>query len=113
MDSLLTSCRFPIFDLWEQATRSRAAATVFLAAFLTVALVAVNAIFQTASRLTWAFSRDNALFFSQKLSFVDARFHTPILAIALNGVAVALIGILYPLSTTGESALLVKPQFGW
>ncbi|EAU32129.1 predicted protein [Aspergillus terreus NIH2624] len=65
--SLDTPTGYPIYYIWEKATQSPAAATVFMAATFVVSCVALNAVHQTSSRLTWSFARDEALFFSRKL----------------------------------------------
>jgi len=93
--------RFPIYYIWEQATRSPAAGTAFMAALFVVSCVALNAVHQTASRLTWSFARDEALFFSSKLEIIHHTLNVPVLALILNGILVLLVGIVYVCSSTG------------
>lgn len=85
----------------ESAARSPAAATVFMAALFVVSCVALTAVHQTASRLTWSFARDEALFFSSRLSKIHPSLGVPVLALILNGILVLLVGIVYIISTTG------------
>ncbi|KAL2868040.1 putative choline transport protein [Aspergillus lucknowensis] len=49
--SLTTKTRFPIYFTWE-TIHSPAAATVFMASLFVISCVALNAVHQTASRLT-------------------------------------------------------------
>jgi choline transport protein len=94
--------RFPIFFIWEKATHSPAAATVFMACLFVITCVAFNAVHQTASRLTWSFARDDALFFSKKLSSVHHSLGVPVYALVLDGILVFLVGIVYICSSTGK-----------
>ncbi|RDK41434.1 amino acid transporter [Aspergillus phoenicis ATCC 13157] len=98
--SLTTPTGFPIYFIWEKATRSPTAATVFMVALFVVSFVALNAVHQTASRLTWSFARDDALFFSSRLSSIHPTLGVPVWAILLDGAAVLLVGIVYVCSTT-------------
>lgn len=97
-----SSVRFPIYFLWEKATRSPAAATVFMAALFAVSCVALNAVHQTASRLTWSFARDDALFDSHRLARVSPSLGVPVYALVSNGIVVLLVGIVYVASSTGS-----------
>ncbi|EGU74146.1 hypothetical protein FOXB_15343, partial [Fusarium oxysporum f. sp. conglutinans Fo5176] len=61
-ESLLTTpTGFPIYALWHQATGSLPGATVLMVALLCVMMSALNAVHQTASRLTWSSARDDAI----------------------------------------------------
>ncbi|PWY89087.1 choline transporter [Aspergillus heteromorphus CBS 117.55] len=104
--SLDTPTGFPIYFIWEKATHSAVAGTVFMVAMFVVSFVALNAVHQTASRLTWSFARDNALFFSHRLSSIHPSLGVPVYAIFLNGFAVLLVGIVYVCSTTAFNAFI-------
>ncbi|PYH93950.1 choline transporter [Aspergillus ellipticus CBS 707.79] len=104
--SLSTPTGFPIYFIWEKATHSPIAATAFMAAMFVVSFVALNAVHQTASRLTWSFARDNALFFSHRLSSIHPSLGVPVNALILDGVAVLLVGIVYVCSTTAFNAFI-------
>lgn len=93
--------RVPIYKIWMQATNSPIAGTVFMACLFTVSCVALNAVHQTASRMTWSFARDDALFGSRWLGRVHEELNVPIYAVVANGAIVMLIGIVYVCSTTG------------
>lgn len=82
---------------------SRAGSTVLMAAMFTVTLVALNAVHQTASRMTWSFARDNALLGSKWLSRVHPTLNVPVYALVFNGVVVMLLGVVYVCSTNGTS----------
>ncbi|THC94792.1 hypothetical protein EYZ11_005738 [Aspergillus tanneri] len=98
--------RFPIYFIWEKATRLPAAATVFMVCLFVVSCVALNAVHQTASRLTWSFARDEALFFSRKLASVSPSVGVPVHALVLNGFCVLLLGVVYVASTTAFNAFI-------
>lgn len=61
---------------------------------------------QTASRLTYAFARDNAIIFSPKLATVSEKYGVPIYALLANGVVVAVIGFVYLGSTSAFNAMV-------
>jgi choline transport protein len=77
-----------------------------MAALVVVSAVAFNAVHQTASRLTWSFARDDALFFSRRFASVHPSLNVPVYSLLLNGLLVLLIGIVYVCSTTGMSRQL-------
>ncbi|KAL4771561.1 amino acid/polyamine transporter I [Aspergillus nidulans var. acristatus] len=104
--SLSTKTGFPIFFIWEKATHSPAAATVFMACLFVITCVAFNAVHQTASRLTWSFARDDALFFSKKLSSVHHSLGVPVYALVLDGILVFLVGIVYICSSTAFNSFI-------
>ncbi|RLM02011.1 hypothetical protein CFD26_109119 [Aspergillus turcosus] len=104
--SLSSPTGFPIYFIWEKATRSPTAATIFMAALVVISAVAFNAVHQTASRLTWSFARDEALFFSRRLASVHPSLNVPVYALLLNGLLVLLVGIVYVCSTTAFNAFI-------
>ncbi|KAL4885201.1 amino acid/polyamine transporter I [Aspergillus karnatakaensis] len=105
-DSLTTNTGFPIYFVWEKATHSLAAATVFMASLFTISCVAFNAVHQTASRLTWSFARDEALFFSKTLASIHPSLGIPLYSLILNGVLVFLVGIVYVCSSTAFNSFI-------
>ena len=97
----LTHARIPLYEIWHQATQSKIAATIlilFLAMALIFTLIAVQ---QTASRLTWALARDDALVYSDKIKLLDNKFKVPIWALIINSMWVFVIGCIYLGSSTG------------
>jgi choline transport protein len=74
------------------------------------ALFALNASHQTASRLTWSFARDDALFGSYWLGKVDSTQGVPIFALIFNFGVMVIIGCIYLASTSAVSCLHRRPQ---
>ncbi|KAL6234760.1 hypothetical protein BDW75DRAFT_230860 [Aspergillus navahoensis] len=105
-ESLSTKTGFPIYFIWERATHSSAAATVFMASLFVISCVTFNAVHQTASRLTWSFARDDALFFSNKLSSIHSSLGVPVYALVLDGILVFLVGIVYVCSSTAFNSFI-------
>lgn len=107
----------PIYEIWYQATRSGAAATVFIVMLMMLALFALNAIVEVSSRLTWAFARDNALFGSRFLGEVHPKLQVPVWALVANAGVIFIIGCIYLGSSTafhafvGSSLLLQQCSF--
>ncbi|KAH7386800.1 amino acid/polyamine transporter I [Phaeosphaeria sp. MPI-PUGE-AT-0046c] len=96
----------PIYEIWRQATSSDVAATFFLASLLIMALFALNGSQQTASRLTWSFARDNAVFGSRWLSQISPRQEVPIFALVFNFAIMFIIGCVYLGSTSAFNAFI-------
>lgn len=96
----------PIYEIWNQATRSNIAPTVFICLLVLIAFFALNGCQQTASRLTWAFARDDALAFSKYLGIINPRFQVPIYALCANSAVVFIIGCIYLASSTAFNALI-------
>lgn len=97
----------PIYEIWHQATSSRAAATTFMVLLLIAALVALTAVQQTASRLTWSLGRDDALLGSARfLSVIHPTLHVPVYALVLNNTVVFLIGFVFLGSSTAFNSFI-------
>lgn len=92
----------PLYSLWEVSTNSKACATVFTVGIIWIAFFGLNAVHQTASRLTWAFACDNGLVFSTFLDRIDPKLKIPVYALGLNYFACFLIGFLYLASSSGK-----------
>lgn len=60
----------------------------------------------TASRLTWGFARDGGLPWSKYFSRVDPTWRVPARALWLQGLLIALVGILYLFASTVLQAIL-------
>lgn len=73
---------------------------------LLLACFALNACMETASRLTWAFARDNALLSSRFLGSVHPRFKVPVWALVANSTVIAIIGFIYLGSSTAFNAFI-------
>lgn len=61
----------------------------------------LNAIYQTSSRLIWAFARDNAFAFSSFFGQVHPVLEVPVYALILNWFIVTVCGLLLIASPTG------------
>lgn len=96
----------PIYEIFRQSTRSDAAATVFLVSLTVMTLVALNGSHQTASRLTWSFARDNAIFGSQWLSKISPNQQVPIAALLFNFAIMFIIGCIYLGSTSAFNSFI-------
>lgn len=96
----------PIYEIWYQATRSQAAATVFIFLLLSIALFSLNAVVESSSRLTWSFARDNALIGSKFLGQVHPRLHVPVWALLANAFVIFIIGCIYLGSSTAFNAFI-------
>lgn len=95
-----------MFEIWRQATESDIAATVFLVLLLLAALFALNATHQTASRLTWSFARDDALFGSRWLGKINPRQQVPMAALLFNFGVMFVIGCIYLGSASAFNAFI-------
>ena len=97
----------PIYEIWRQATSSHAAAMVFMALLFIGAIVALTAVQQTASRLTWSLGRDNAFLLSKRyLSVVHPKLQVPVYALLFNAVVVFIIGFIFLGSSTAFNAFI-------
>ncbi|KAL5365318.1 amino acid transporter [Aspergillus floccosus] len=96
----------PIYEIWYQATRSQAAATVFIFILLAIALFSLNAVVESSSRLTWSFARDNALLGSRFLGQVHPRLQVPVWALLANAAVIFIIGCIYLGSSTAFNAFI-------
>ncbi|KAK4543044.1 hypothetical protein LTR36_005821 [Oleoguttula mirabilis] len=105
-DVLDTPTGVPIYELWRQATRSEAAATVFLIVVFLCGIFALIGSMQTSSRLTWAFGRDNALLYSSYFGQISPTFGVPIYALLFNSFVIFIIGCVYLGSSTAFNAIL-------
>lgn len=96
----------PIYEIWVQATRSATAGTVFVACFLVIALISLNACQEVAARLTWAFARDNALIGSSFMAQVDKKLKIPVWALVANSFVIFILGCIYLGSTAAFNAFV-------
>lgn len=71
-----------------------------------MALFALNGSHQTASRLTWSFARDNAMFGSQWLNKISPKQEVPIAALIFNFIIMFVIGCIYLGSTSAFNAFI-------
>lgn len=77
-----------------------------MAVVLLAALVALAAVQQTASRLTWSFARDSALVGSQFFGQIHPRLGVPVWSLVANAFVVLIIGCIYLGSSTAFNAFI-------
>ncbi|KAI9757776.1 MAG: hypothetical protein M4579_003312 [Chaenotheca gracillima] len=90
---------YPFIEIFYQATRSYGGATAMTCVILALVFFATIGLIATASRMTWAFARDNALPGSYWLAKVEPRSALPLYSI---GVTVG-ISVLLALINIGSS----------
>ncbi|KAL7268833.1 hypothetical protein RUND412_008523 [Rhizina undulata] len=106
LEQVISSPHGPLLEIFYNATGSRVIA-VCLDMFPLLCLVfATTGIMTTASRMVYAFARDNGLPFSPQLSKIHPTLSTPLNALILTTTSVLLIGLLYFLSSTAFNAIL-------
>ncbi|KAJ5811900.1 hypothetical protein N7474_008201, partial [Penicillium riverlandense] len=101
-----TATGVPIYEIWIQATHSGAAATVFIFLLALIGFFSLNGCQQTASRLTWAFARDDALILSKYFSRIHSRLQVPVYCLVANAAVIFVIGCIYLASSTAFNALI-------
>lgn len=104
LDSVLGS-DVPFMQLVQDAVGLQGAA-VLLALFIFNGLGQGISVFTTGSRLTWGFARDGGIPFSAYFAKVDPTWKVPARAIVLQGVVVALVGVLYLFANTVLEAII-------
>lgn len=72
-DATETPTGYPFIEIFFQATNSPAGATTMVCDILALIFFATTGLIATASRMTWAFARDNGLPGSQWLAEVCRR----------------------------------------
>ncbi|KAA8910655.1 hypothetical protein TRICI_004089 [Trichomonascus ciferrii] len=96
----------PLYDIWVQASNSKAFGLFFMIILFIVTLGAMTAASTTASRLTWSFARDNGLLCSSYLGYVNPKFEVPLWSIFFNSFLVFVCGCIYLASSTVFNALI-------
>ncbi len=100
---MLIASSVPLYEIIAQATRSRAATTVFMVLMTSVAFLTLIGSVLAASRITWSFARDEALVFSGFVKKINHKQDVPIFALCFNAFWISAIGCIYLGSTTGNS----------
>ncbi|EXJ89092.1 hypothetical protein A1O3_02156 [Capronia epimyces CBS 606.96] len=107
LDSVLaTPTGVPILEIFYQATRSKAASIFLLCILFYLTCAATVASQQTANRLVWAFARDGALPYSDRLQSIHPRHKMPRNAAILCWAIIAVLGFVYLGSSTAFNALV-------
>ncbi|KAL9122703.1 MAG: hypothetical protein Q9187_000741 [Circinaria calcarea] len=103
---LSTRTGVPLYEIFAQATDSRVATTVFMVLMTSVAFLTLLGSVLAASRITWAFARDDALIWSKYIKKIDPKRDVPVWALLFNALWILIIGCIYLGSTTGKPLVL-------
>lgn len=102
----LTTISFPLYEVWHQAIKSSAAATIFIVLLIIVLSFTCLAAQQTSSRLIWSFARDDALLFSNRLKRLHPRLNVPVWALLYSWFWAFILGCIYLGSSTAFNAIV-------
>ncbi|GAM90464.1 hypothetical protein ANO11243_085080 [Dothideomycetidae sp. 11243] len=104
--SAVQAASVPNLEVMLQATGSKAAAT-FIQAYLTLLYyTCCPSQIITASRITWAFARDNGLPYSDYFKVVSKTYQIPVRTAMLSVVFCAIYGLLWIASTQAFNSLV-------
>ncbi|KAF2004153.1 amino acid transporter-like protein [Amniculicola lignicola CBS 123094] len=95
-EAVVSPTGFPFIDIFVYGTGSISGGTGLTAIVLSINIFSVTAVLATASRMLWAFSRENGLPFSNIIARVDTRTRLPLYAIGVTcaiNVCLSLINI--------------------
>ncbi|KAL2866934.1 putative amino acid permease family protein [Aspergillus lucknowensis] len=95
----------PFIELMKETVGLQGAAAL-LALFIFNGLGQGISILTTASRLTWGFARDGGFPWSAYFALIDPTWKAPVRALWLQGLLIALVGILYLFASTVLEAIL-------
>ncbi|EXJ61484.1 uncharacterized protein A1O5_11800 [Cladophialophora psammophila CBS 110553] len=95
IDNALSSATgFPFIEIFKQAVNSNGGATALTSIVLSLMIFATIAVLAAASRMTWAFARDNGLPGSRFISQVEPRTKLPLYSVALSVLITLLLGLI-------------------
>ncbi|KAF2851897.1 amino acid permease [Plenodomus tracheiphilus IPT5] len=109
---LATPTGFPFMQIFLDATKSTAGATVLSAILTAIAIAATAAGVTSTSRTVWAFARDKALPFDRYFSHVNHKSQIPVRAVAAVTILQMLLGFIYLGSSTAFNAILSMAVLG-
>ncbi len=92
--ALVTTTGNPLIVIFYDATHSKRATNAAICGIVASAVAAVFGLMASASRTTWAFSRDNGLPFSKYLNRVNRQRAVPINSILVTTVVLLLLGLI-------------------
>ncbi|KAF5984885.1 HNM1-choline permease [Fusarium coicis] len=96
----------PSFEVFYQATGSKAAATGLQAYLTFLYYTCIPSQWVTCSRITWAFSRDQGLPFAEYWQHIDPNRGIPRRTTLLSAAFYALYGLIYVASTTAFNSII-------
>jgi choline transport protein len=85
---------FPLIEIFYQATQSKRATSAMVCGIVASAVAAVFALMASASRTTWAFSRDRGLPFSERLNRVNKQRAIPVNSILFTAAFLLCLGLI-------------------
>lgn len=113
LDKLLaTPTGFPFMQIFLDATRSAAGATIMSLVITLIAMAACVGGTTSTSRTVWAFARDKATPFDRFFAHVDHKSHIPIRSVVLITALQMLLGFIYLGNSTAFNAILSMAILG-
>ncbi|KAH6639040.1 amino acid permease [Boeremia exigua] len=113
LDTLLaTPTGFPFIQIFLDATRSAAGATIMSLVITLIAVAATVGGITSTSRTLWAFARDKATPYDRYLAHVNPTSHIPVRAVALVTILQMLLGFIYLGNSTAFNAILSMAVLG-
>ncbi|KAH7120766.1 amino acid permease [Dendryphion nanum] len=113
LDTLLsTPTGFPFMQIFLDATKSAAGATVMSIIIIMIAIAATAAGITSTSRTFWAFARDRATPFDTYFSYVNPGSQIPVRAVVLVTALQMLLGFIYLGNSTAFNAVLSMAILG-
>lgn len=112
LDAVLnTSTGLPLIELYYQATGSKAASSVLMAAFALCLFAGCTGNVTSTSRQMWSASRDNCFPLSRYWSQVSPTFNMPLNAACLEGVVVSVCNLNPPTAVQPFLSTQLKPKY--
>ncbi|KNB03018.1 hypothetical protein FOXG_05628 [Fusarium oxysporum f. sp. lycopersici 4287] len=96
----------PSFEVFYQATGSKAAATGLQAYLTFLYYTCIPSQWVTCSRITWAFARDQGLPFAEYWQHIDPKRGIPWRTTLLSAAFCAVYGLIYVASTTAFNSII-------
>lgn len=103
---------FPIIQVLYVATQSKGVTTVMCSALVLSLVFATFGTLASASRLTWAFARDNGFLFPKYFAHVSKYYYIPVRAIMLITIVAMLLGLINLGSLVAFNALTTLALIG-
>lgn len=109
---LATTTGFPFIQLFLNATKSRAGASVLSLIVSLMAVAGASAGLTSTSRTAWAFARDGGMPYSKYFAHLDSKRQIPVRMCVLLTVLQALLGLIYVGNSTAFNAVLSMSILG-
>lgn len=109
---LSTPTGFPFMQIFLNATKSHAGATILSIVITLIAIAATAAGITSTSRTFWAFARDKATPFSTYFSHVNHSSQIPVRSVVVVTILQMLLGFIYLGNSTAFNAILSMAILG-